>query len=61
MWSEGDWDADGDFESGDLVIALQDGGYERAAMATTAAVPEPSAAVMLILGLAGGFLSRTRR
>ncbi len=60
MWSEGDWDADGEFASGDLVIALQDGGYEQGAVAATAAVPEPSAAVMLILGLAG-FVSRTGR
>ena len=27
-WAEGDWNFDGRFDSGDLVAAFQDGGYE---------------------------------
>ena len=39
-WSEGDWDANGDFDSGDLVAAFQDGGYE-VGPRRAVAVPEP--------------------
>ena len=44
-WSEGDWNADGRFDSGDFVVAFQDGGYEGGQR--TAAVPEPSGLMML--------------
>ena len=32
-WSEGDWNGDGVFDSGDFVTAFQDGGYEQVAAA----------------------------
>ena len=50
-WSEGDWNGDGVFDTLDFVIAFQDGGYELGMMADVAAVPEPSAALLLILGV----------
>ena len=48
-WAEGDWDGDMRFGSGDLVAAFTDGGYELGPPA--AAVPEPSAVVLGLLGL----------
>ncbi len=61
-WSEGDWDGDGDFTSGDLVVAFQDGGYEKGPRTTANAVPEPRSFAMLIIGLIGvTTVSRTRR
>ena len=48
-WTTGDWNSDGDFDSSDLVIAFQTGQYE--AEAAVVAVPEPSAMVLLLLGL----------
>ena len=53
-WETGDWNGDGDFGTGDLLLAFQQGGFEqppRAAVA--AAVPEPSAAILLALGSLG--------
>ena len=58
-WSQGDWNADGVFESSDFVSALQGGGYEIGARAAVAAVPEPSAAILLALGLLG--MARLRK
>lgn len=53
VWMEGDWSQDGVFDSGDMVAAFTAGGYQR----PLAAVPEPSAAILLLLGL----LCRRRR
>lgn len=50
-WSEGDWNGDRRFDSGDLVIAFQDGGFETGRRPEV--VPEPSSAVMLTLGVIG--------
>lgn len=47
-WAEGDWDGNADFTSADLILALADGGYE--AGPRRAAVPEPSAVVLLLFG-----------
>jgi hypothetical protein len=47
-WSDGDWTNDNEFTTGDLVEAFQQGGYEDAA--PVAAVPEPTGAVLLLLG-----------
>ena len=47
---EGDWNGDKDFTSSDLVYALDDGGYENGPRAATAAVPEPSSFVLLLMG-----------
>jgi hypothetical protein len=38
MWEEGDWNGDGDFDSGDLVAAFQEGLYERPSRAASNAV-----------------------
>jgi hypothetical protein len=48
-WSEGDWNNDHEFDSGDLVTALATGGYEPD-VAIAAVVPEPTGAVLLIVG-----------
>ena len=37
------------FDAADFVIAFEDGGYEQGRRTDVAAVPEPSAAVLLIL------------
>ncbi len=49
-WADGDWDGDGDFTSGDLVLAFQDGAYEQGPR--VAAVPEPTAVWILLVGVA---------
>ena len=40
-WSEGDWNADGVFDTADLITAFRDGGYELEAANEVAVVPEP--------------------
>ena len=53
-WSEGDWNGDGIFNSSDMVTAFVDGGYEQGEPGPrpeVAAVPEPNAALLLILGV----------
>jgi hypothetical protein len=50
-WSQGDWLSDGRFNSADIVAAFQEGGYELGPRHALAAVPEPSSAILLILGL----------
>ena len=50
-WAEGDWDASGTFDSSDFVVAFQDGGYELGKRTDVAAVPEPGAWAMLVIGL----------
>ncbi len=52
-WSEGDWTGDGVFGTGDLVAALSDGGFELGPRTDVAAVPEPSAIFLSLLGLFG--------
>jgi hypothetical protein len=49
-WSTGDWNGDGDFDSADFVAAFQQGGYEQGPRAAVAAVPEPHAIVLTLLG-----------
>ena len=49
-WSTGDFNGDGEFGSGDLVAAFVGGGYEAGPRAATAAVPEPAAAGLLLIG-----------
>lgn len=58
-WASGDWDGTGDFDTGDLVAAFSAGGYEAGPRTATAAVPEPSTALLGLLGLLG--LVRRRR
>ena len=56
-WTEGDWNFDERFDSGDFVVAFQDGRYEKGPN-VVAAVPEPSASVMLIAAGLGTFARR---
>lgn len=58
-WGEGDWNGDLRFNSGDFVAAFSGGGFEQGPRAAVSAVPEPSSAVLLVLG--GLALSRRRR
>jgi hypothetical protein len=51
-WARGDWNGDAEFTSADLVLALADGGYEHGPRAAGHAVPEPSAAGLLMIGIA---------
>lgn len=56
---EGDWNFDNDFDSSDLVAALQVRLYEPSALPARVSVPEPSGLVLLVVGL--GLYARTRR
>ena len=51
-WIEGDWNGDGKFDSGDFVVSFADGGYEQGVFVAPAAIPEPSSATFVLLGLA---------
>ena len=59
-YATGDWDGNKDFESSDLVAAFSDGGYELGARPAIAAVPEPSSAVLLLIGLLACLRRRNR-
>jgi hypothetical protein len=61
VWSEGDWNADALANSSDLVAALAGGGYEVGPKGAVGAVPEPSALVLLLLGLSATAGARRRR
>lgn len=60
-WAQGDWTGDQRFDSGDLVAAFQDGGYELGARAALGAVPEPSCAILLGIGMIGLCRRRKRK
>jgi hypothetical protein len=59
-WEEGDWDGDLRFATSDFVAAFQDGGFEQGPVAAVSSVPEPCAALLLLLGagLCGGHRRR---
>ena len=59
-FEEGDWNGDGDFTSGDLVVAFKDGGYEKGPRPAPAAVPEPTGVSMMTVALALLAVSSTR-
>jgi hypothetical protein len=61
VWSTGDFNADGRTNSSDLVAALAGGGYEQGPKAAVSAVPEPSAVVLLSIGLVLFARSRGRK
>ena len=50
-WAEGDWDGNQVFDSADMVAAFVDGGYEQGPRTDAAAVPEPMAWTLLLIGL----------
>ena len=60
-WAEGDWTGDGRFDRSDILIALQDGGYGRGGRAAVSAIPEPSCALLLLIGLIGVLRRRQPR
>ena len=49
--ADGDWNGDGIFTSGDFIVAFADGGYEQGPRTDTAAVPEPGAWTLSVIGL----------
>lgn len=51
-WADGDWNGDYEFNSNDFIVAFQDGGFEQGPLGALAAVPEPSACFLLLVGLA---------
>ena len=59
-WSEGDWNGDLDFTSADFVAAFLGGGYELGPRNAVSSVPEPSSAVLLLIGVLafGGHVRR---
>ena len=57
----GDFNGDGRFNTGDLVFALADGGYEQGPVAAVAAVPEPTSLVLTLIGLIGLYAAWRRR
>lgn len=59
-WAEGDWNGDKVFDSADFVAAFTDGGYESGQRdGGLVVVPEPSAMLLLVLGMIG-FLPRRK-
>ena len=50
-WATGDWDADGDFTTNDLVAAFRDGGYEQGPRPAIHAVPEPTSMTLCALAV----------
>ena len=55
-WATGDWNGDKEFNSGDLVAAFKDNGYEKGPRPKAAAVPEsiPSFVLIAVIGLLVG-------
>lgn len=60
-WGAGDWNGDGLFSSADFVAAFSDGGYNQGPRTATAAVPEPTSAVLALLSFVGLVGIRRRR
>jgi hypothetical protein len=58
-WARGDWTGDQVFDSADFVAAFQDGGYELGVRAAVRAVPEPTSAALMLIGIIA--TSRLRR
>jgi MYXO-CTERM domain-containing protein len=52
-WTSGDFNGDARTNSTDLVAALADGGYENGPRAAVASVPEPTGALLVLIGLLG--------
>lgn len=48
--SEGDWNADREFDSADFLATFSAGGYDLPPRAATAMVPEPTSMLLATLG-----------
>ncbi len=59
IWTEGDWDTDGDFTSSDMVIAFQSGTYEIGP--PNAQVPEPASLLIFVIGVCCYLLCGNRK
>ena len=59
-WRSGDWSADARFSSTDLVLAFQEGWYEQELPIDVNVVPEPTTAVMMMVGLIAIAIGRRR-
>ncbi|MEZ6117509.1 MAG: hypothetical protein R3C28_13185 [Pirellulaceae bacterium] len=61
-WATGDWSSNGEFDSADLVLAFQDGGYELGPREAVRSVPEPNECGLAIsFGFLIVWLVRRRR
>ena len=60
-WSEGDWDDNSVFDSYDMLLALQTGDYEQSLFSVPHSVPEPSGALLLLMGLSALLAARRHR
>ncbi len=52
VWETGDWSGDMEFDTSDMVLAFQKGGYELGPRSAVSAVPEPAGVLSLLLGFA---------
>ena len=59
-WVSGDWNGDLEFDTGDLIIAFQGGGYGQGTRELVIAVPEPSTVSLLAAALTGVLLACRR-
>ncbi|MCA9217659.1 MAG: PEP-CTERM sorting domain-containing protein, partial [Planctomycetales bacterium] len=60
-WCEGDFNGDGFFDSGDLILSFIQNTYEQGPRTSAHAVPEPASIVLLLVGLTSASLLKRRR
>jgi hypothetical protein len=62
-WSDGDWNGNADFTSGDFVTAFTDAGFEKGPRAAVQGVPEPTSLMGVVIAavIASAGFRRTRR
>ena len=63
-WTQGDWNGDTQFDSGDFVAAFNSAGYEAGSRPggpnPAAAVPEPASVVLFAIGIVVWWQKRRR-